>query len=276
MAFGTFNAGIGIMPQQPESFYDEAQRKINSTIRKILDIRLGPDKKHLAQNILLRMTDVFPFHLQHQRMGLLTLNRIIKNKTPKILFNAINEHLDKPDGWPQAADERKTAWLLNGDGPKIKIQTEQTMASNPIMLRKVFPMNMHKWFNELPAHIRLALGTNEFDKLVISHLKGKCFHPIKKKQDDCKFCRNEIIHNLNQEDLIKKIKLNYNTLTKSPREIDSQITEDLSNLSNLVSLWFIKMFLNNDVVVDGQNWSEEESMETDSNDSSIFMFSECR
>ena len=137
-------------------------------------------------------------------------------------------------------------------------------------------MNMNTWFNALPADIRIHLGTKKFDKLVIDHLKNKCFHPIKKNQDDCKFCRHETMHNLNQEDLIKRIKLNYTSPTTSQRDQEKLINEDLSSLSELVSLWFIKIFLNEDVVIEGQNWSEEESFETNSDSSSIFIFSECQ
>ena len=84
----------------------------------------------------------------------------------------------------------------------------------------------------------------------------------------------DVSFNLNQDDLIKRIKLNYNHC--SPRDLTQQIEEDFSNLSNLISVWLIKMFLNEDVVVDDQNWSEEETSSTDSENSSIFLFSECK
>ena len=274
VAFGTFNSGIGIISPQADSFYDEAQRKINFTIRKILNIKLGENNKHMAQNVMLRLTDVFPFHLQHKRMGLLTLNRVVKNKAPAALFEAINNHLEIPAGWPSATDDCKTIWEINDVGPKIKIQTDQTMMANPSMLKKVFPMNMSNWFNDLPSYIRVKLGTEEFDKLVINHIKLQCFHPIKKDPLKCNFCKDDIEHNLDMEELVKKIRLNYNH--KNHSDLENQLIEDFSLLSNLLSMWIIKILLEQDVIIDNQNWSEEESFETNSDNSSIFLYSECQ
>ena len=128
-------------------------------------------------------------------------------------------------------------------------------------------MNMAPWFNDLPINIRLAFGNDKFDKLVLDHLKAKCYHPIKKSPKECKFCHDSIDVNLNQDDLIKRIKFNYKNKSLS----HYSVSEDLSNLSNLLALWLIDMYLNKDIIIDGENWSDEESFETNSDDSNSFI-----
>ena len=75
-------------------------------------------------------------------------------------------------------------------------------------------------------------------------------------------------------ELVKKIRFNYNH--KNHVDLENQLAEDLSNLSNLLTVWIIKILLNQDVIINNQNWSEEESFETDSDktNSSIYLFSD--
>ena len=240
------------MPFWGKDRYHEAQVKINRAIRNICDIKLV-NGKHIPQRILLNLVDILPFHLQHQRMALLLLNRVMKNKKPAELYEIILEHLDQPLGW-QAGMKREPHHGINGEGPMLKLYNPKTMNANQSTLKRVFPLSCKDWFNKLPWEIRFELGNKKFDHMILNHLKQKCSHPIKKDPMKCSICRKQIdFDNINLEVLVQNLQFEYDQELTCPQNYDDQII----SLSTYIDCIILKITNDNDLIIDEDNWSEE-------------------
>ena len=252
VCFGSFNYGLGLMPYWGKEKYNEAQVKINRAIRNICDLKLK-DGKHVPQRILLSLVNILPFHLQHQRMALLLLNRVMKNKKPKDLYDIILDHLEQPDGWFAGAI-RKPQHDMNGEGPMIKLNNPKILNANQAVIKRVFPLSCKDWFNNLPWEIRFELGKKKFDHMILNHLQQKCFHPIKKDPEKCSVCRNQVnFDNIDLEVLIQNLQFEYDQNITCSHKYDDQII----SLSTYINCILLKINNENDIIVEDDNWSEE-------------------
>ena len=119
---GSLNYGLGIMPKWTADQYELAQKKICKTIRRILNIQRIRNHT-IPDRILLRMVGILPVYLQHQRMALLTLNRVYKNEKPTNLFQIIDRHLKKPDNWKPGRFLKRN--FINLVAPRIECNVEE-------------------------------------------------------------------------------------------------------------------------------------------------------
>lgn len=259
VCFGSFNFGLGLMPYWSKEKYSEAQVKLNRAIRRICDLKLI-DGRQVSQRIMLRLVDILPFHLQHQRMALLLLNRVMRNQQPKELYDIIMSHLDVPEGWSEGGKPSEDH-RLNGEAPLIKTNNSNTINANQTVLKRLFPVSCRDWFNKLPWDIRYRLGTRSFDNAILNHLQSMCFHRVTKRNENCSECRRKVdFNNVNIEDLIKNVQLEY----KDENALSQKLNNQIISLETLLSCFLLKINDNEDVIVDGENWSDECSSSNDS------------
>ena len=129
---GSINYGLGIMPQWTVEQYKAAQSKLCAAIRYVLNIGQVQNQK-IPDRILLKKVGILPIHIQHQRMSLMTLNRVYTNQKPADLYNIINDHLEKPSNWSPGVCNLEAR--INLSGPKIREATEKTMDSTSRSLK---------------------------------------------------------------------------------------------------------------------------------------------
>lgn len=253
VCFGSFNFGLGLMPWWGQQKYKEAQTKLNRAIRRICNLKML-DGHHVPQRMMLRLVDILPFHLQHKRMALLFLNRIMKNEKPDDLYDIIISHLDIPEGWKTRMKPTKEH-ELNGDGPFIKSNSEHSIHSNQSTLKRIFPVSCKDWFNNLPWDIRYCLGSKKFDYKVLNHFKECCHHPVDKKPENCSECRFKTdFANIDLNTLIENVQLEYNNCITSTKAYDNQII----SLQLLIDCILLKVTNQEDVFINDSNWSYAE------------------
>ena len=273
--FGNFNYGTGLMPKWPDKYYDKAQVKINRTVRYILDLQRDEKGHHIPQRLMLKMIGIMPFHLQHKRNAILLLNRIYKNEKPEKFLGYINRHMYRPENWdPTNKNGSHVALILNNDAPRLNFYTDETRMANPQMMKQAFPNTMAPWFNELPASLRLLLGTKRFDYEYLKYACEFCSHPVKKKYYNCSFCKEQIqIEDINLDDVICDIKLRYQR-DSFPSEDEECKTIDKINLFN--NICTLKMIYEKVIEIEGCKWDVESSIlddefqDGDSDDSAWF------
>ena len=250
--FGSFNYGLGLMPYWSQKLYGEAQVKLNRAIRRICGLKLT-DGHHVRQRVMLRLVNILPFHLQHKRMALLLLNRVMRNEKPVELFNIIKSHLDVPEEW-SPHKKPLLSHELNGEAPCIKQNSEHTLNANQSVLKRIFPVTCKDWFNKLPWDIRYCLGTKKFDHKILNHYQEECFHPIEKNELKCSECRYKAnFEKIDLNQLVQNIQLEFNNSVTSHKSYDDQII----SLNLLFKCVLLKINENEDVFINDSNWSYE-------------------
>ena len=257
--FGNFNYGTGLMPKWPDKYYEKAQTKINRTIRYILDLKRDDNNHHIPQRLMLNMVGIMPFHLQHKRNAILLLNRIYKNQKPEKFLSYIKRHMYTPPGWdPQDKNKNHIAFMINNDAPRLNFYTDETRMANPTLMKKVFPNTVAPWFNDLPASLRLLLGTKKFDYEYLKYACSFCAHPVKKSHYKCSFCKTSLkIDDINLDEVIGEIQLRYRK-DYTPSEDEELRNLDKVNLFN--SICTLNMIHEKIIEIEGNRWDSDSTI----------------
>ena len=194
--FGLINYMLDILPKFKKEHYEKLQVILNRTIRMIVGVKISD---RISQSRLLAAAEWLCIHYLHQKALLCHINRIIMNKKPFVLYEAIRKCIRYTSGHSfQARDELKYAtycpggkeyndFLIKGERiPEMNFDNEFNVPE--AKLKKVFPYNVVNFFNQLPVYIRLLLGSPDFTTEVRMFFAIKCQHKLGNKK--CSYCSN--------------------------------------------------------------------------------------
>ena len=135
------------------------------------------------------------------------------------------------------------------------MNTEWTINADQDLLKRTFPVSVLPWFNELPPKVRSLLGTRKFDFEVLKIINGKCRHPAGKKMKNCSNCHDEIdLSEIKINQIVENIEDFYET--KYINFTDYQSYHDLPNNNLVLDAMLLKMFSDEDLIIQNENWSE--------------------
>ena len=156
-----------------------------------------------------------------------------------------------PDNWdPLDRDNRHVAHLINNDAPKLNFYADETRMANPALMKKVFPNTVAPWFNELPASLRLILGTKKFDREYLKYACGFCAHPVKKSHYKCSFCKGNLnLDDVDLNEVIDGIKIRYTDHHDEEEELRT-----LDKVNTFISMCTIKLIYEKVIEIEGIRW----------------------
>ena len=231
---GIYLYGLAIQPKWTQKAYSKLQSIVLKHIRIIYGIKWNLENSW-SQNDILRLAKWPPIRIQHAKLSLVLLNRIVMGESSDSLFQAVNRHLFSKDGRrflqiQNPIDEYVNDPLTANSVPELKITQFQKSRMDPRVSR-VFPLTVQAFLDMLPNFIRVMLGTPEFKSAVNTHFNLSCWH---RDEKDCSLCRSmfrvypDEVNNFN--DLLRYAA---NDLNTTVQEINNTNEDQINSLLDI-------------------------------------------